>query len=136
MCRRIFLEGLCGYGEKCAYNHKKRSHAQSVDDDIINEEVHKLKTEVEILKSTIRSLAPDREENKMLENSIKDIKEDIKILEAANKKVIKIIKSIEDDLTDESDEESVSIESQQKSKDILKNEFTEAMSQEEGSFVK
>ena len=29
---------------KCAYNHKRRSHGQSVDDDAIKEEVHKLKT--------------------------------------------------------------------------------------------
>ena len=91
-----------------------------MDDDTIKEEVNKLKTEVEILKSTIRSLAHIREENKILENSIKDIEKDIQMLKAANKKVIKRIKSIEDDLTDESDEESVSIESQQTSNNILK----------------
>ena len=53
-CRRIVLEGLCGFGKKCAYNHKRRSHGQSVNDDDIREEVHKLKIEVAILKSTIR----------------------------------------------------------------------------------
>ena len=47
MCRSIVLKGPCGYGKNCAYNHKRRAHGQSVDDDAIKEEVHKLKTEVE-----------------------------------------------------------------------------------------
>jgi hypothetical protein len=120
MCKRIVLEGICFYKEKCAYNHKKILHGQTVNDDAIQEDVKNLKTEVEFLKNTINSLVSIREECNIIENSVKDIKKEIKMLKTKNKEVEKRIKLIEDDLTDESEDESDRMEGQQTFKGHVK----------------
>ena len=110
MCKRIVLEGICGYKERCAYNHKIGFHVNNVNDDAIQEDVKNLKTEVENLKNTIKFIVCIRQEFDKITNSVKDIKKEINMLKAGNKEVEKRIKDIEEDLTDESDEESDIIE--------------------------
>ena len=120
MCKRIGLEGICFYKEKCAYNHKKIVHVQTVNNDAIQEDVKNLKTKVEFLKSTINSLVSIREECNIIENSVKDIKKEIKMLMTKNKEVEIRNKLIEDDLTDESEDESDRMEGQQTFKGHVK----------------
>ena len=56
MCKRMVLEGLCGFGEKCAYSHQMRSSSLSRENQNVHEEVRILKAEVETLKEAIKSL--------------------------------------------------------------------------------
>ena len=53
MCKRIVLDGICGYKERCAYNHKIGFEVNNVNDDAIQEDFKNLKTEVENIKNTI-----------------------------------------------------------------------------------
>ena len=46
MCKRMVLEGICGFGEKCAYNHKRKIDIQSGDNIEMFEELNNLKAEV------------------------------------------------------------------------------------------
>ena len=91
MCKRIVLEGICGYKERCAYNHKIGFHVNNVNDGAIQEDVNNLKTEVENLKNTIESLVSIRQEFDKITNSVKDIKKEIYMLKAGNKEVEKRI---------------------------------------------
>ena len=118
--RGLFQREYVFYKEKCAYNHKRILHGHTVNDDAIQEDVKNLKTEVEFLKNTINSLVSIREEYNIIEHYVKDIKKEINLLSAENKEVEKRIKSIEDDLTDESDDESEGIKGQQTLKDHVK----------------
>ena len=120
MCKRVVLEGLCRYGEGCAYNHKRSLHGLRINDDAIQEDINKLKTEVEVLKNTIKLLVSIREEGNILEKSVKDIEGEIKLLKAENKELLKRIQHVEDDLKDETDEKSHIIESKQTCKDNVK----------------
>ena len=56
MCKRIVMEGLCHFGNKCAYNHKRIYHSQSIHADDVHSDLQKLKGEVDSLKNTIQSL--------------------------------------------------------------------------------
>ena len=48
MCNRMVLEGIHVFGEKCAYNHKRKTGTQSSDDIEMFEELTNLKAEVKI----------------------------------------------------------------------------------------
>ena len=105
MCRRMVLEGLCQFKDKCAYKHKKTMNSQSVDNDV-HEDVKKLKDEVITLKSTIISIVKTREKGDILENTVKGLREEIEIIKASNKQIVEHIKQMEKDHTDESEVES------------------------------
>ena len=102
MCKRIVMEGLCHFGNKCAYNHKRIYHSQRIHTDDVHSDVQKLKDEVDSLKNTIQSLFYIKEEAGELKKSVEDIKREIKLLSAANKAIQEQIKYIEE----ESDKES------------------------------
>ena len=74
MCKRIVLEGLCGFGEKCAYRHEIRNNFIDLEHESVNEDVKILKAEVNMLKKALESLTYIREECEELKRSIKDIK--------------------------------------------------------------
>ena len=130
MCRRIVLEGLCGFGEKCAYNHKTRLNLHGVDNDDIHEDVKKLREEVKQLKITLEVITSIQREGEILKDSIKELEEDIKLLKTSNKALVKRITELEEDLTDESFEESNSFEHENQIKETtlelkcLKCDFT------------
>ena len=90
-CKRIVLEGICGYKERCAYNHKIGFHVNNVNGGAYQEDVNNLKTEVETLKNTIKSLVSIRQEFDKITNSVKYIKKEINKLKAKNKDVEKKI---------------------------------------------
>ena len=106
MCKRIVLEGLCGYGEKCAYSHKIRSNLLSLENENVHEDVEILKAEVTSLKKATKSLTSIREEGEELNRYVKDIKEEIQFLDASNRKLVPRIVRLEEDLTDEPAKES------------------------------
>jgi hypothetical protein len=103
MCRRIVLEGLCGFGEKCSYNHKTRLN---IHGDDIHEDVKKLREEVKQLKITLEEITSIQSEGEILKDSIKELEEDIKLLKTSNKALVNRITELEEDLTDKSFEES------------------------------
>ena len=104
MCKRIVTEGLCQFGNKCAYNHRRTSTSQCIYTDAVHHDVQKLKDEVDSLKIFIRSLLHIREEADELKKSVEDIKKELNLLAATN---IAIQEQI-DYLNEESDEESTS----------------------------
>ena len=88
MCKRIVFEGLCGFGETCAYNHKTRLNLHGVDNDDIHEDVKKLREEVKQLKITLEEITSIQREGEILKDSIKELKEDIKLLKTSNKALV------------------------------------------------
>lgn len=106
MCKRIILEGLCGFAEKCAYSHKRRSNLSSLENANIHEEVKILKAEVDALKKVLKSLIAIREESEDLKKAVEDIKDEIKFLDSSNREVVSKIIKLEKDLADDSDNES------------------------------
>ena len=106
MCKRIVMEGLCQFGHKCAYNHRKRTNnPQLIHTDAVNDDVQKLKNEIDSLKNIIQSLFHIREEINGLKKSVEDIKQELKLLNETNKAIQEQI----DYLEDHSDEESNNI---------------------------
>ena len=86
MCKRIVLEGLCGFGENCAYRHEIRNNLIDLEHGSVNEYVEILKAEVNMQKEALESLTCIREECEELKRSIKDIKEEIDFLDASTEK--------------------------------------------------
>ena len=60
MCKWIVMEGVCHYGEKCAYNHKKVFNSQDGNNDKVLEDVKALKADVINLKNTIKLLMQNK----------------------------------------------------------------------------
>ena len=54
-CKRFVFEGICGFGDKCSYNHKRILSQLGSDKDELYEDVKNLKDEVENLNETIKS---------------------------------------------------------------------------------
>jgi uncharacterized C2H2 Zn-finger protein len=95
MCKRITLEGLCRFGEKCAYSHQRISNFPSLEHENVHEDVKVLKAEVNSLKKALKSLIDIREESEELKRAVIDIKEDIKFLDSSNREVVKRIINLE-----------------------------------------
>ena len=68
LCRRILIEGSCGHGQKCAYNHKIRQNKYNTEIETLN--VKNLKAEIDIMKNTIKSLICIKQEGKQLQKDI------------------------------------------------------------------
>ena len=85
ICKRIILEGLCPFGEKCAYSHYRRPNLQGGGNDNVQEEVNSLKAEVDTLKNTLKLLISIREESEHMQSYIRDIKVEIHILTTNNR---------------------------------------------------
>ena len=100
MCRRYVMEGVCHFAEKCAYKHKTSSNSHG---DTVQDDVHKLKREVDNLKSAVKVLMKNREEEDILKKSIKDITDEVKLLSASNKYIKEQIDLLEKDSDTESD---------------------------------
>ena len=78
------LEGLCQFGNKCAFKHKRASTSQCVYTDAVHHDVQKLKDEVDNLKNFIQSLLHMREEADELKKSVEDLKKEFNLLAATN----------------------------------------------------
>ena len=68
MCKRIILEGLCQFGEKCAYRHYRRPNLQGEGNANVLEKVNSLKAEVDTLKNTLKMLISIREESEHMQS--------------------------------------------------------------------
>ena len=51
ICIRIVMEGLCHFGAKCAYKHKRMSNSQDDYKDTVSEDLQKLREEDDDLKT-------------------------------------------------------------------------------------
>ena len=103
MCKRIVMEGVCHYGEKCAYNHKKVLKSQDGNNDKVLEDVKALKADVTNIKNTIKLLMQNKEDETILKKLIEDIKNDIILLTASNKYIKEQLDLLEEDTDDESE---------------------------------
>ena len=92
----IGMEGLFHFREKYAYNHRRKYHLKSDYSNDVNDDLQKLKGEVEWLKNTIQSLIKTREEGDRLKKSVEDIKEEVKLLTLSNKNIKAIIDYLEE----------------------------------------
>ena len=106
MCRTIALEGLCRFGEKCAYGHKRISNLTSLEHENVHEDVKVLKVEVNALKKALKSLIDIREEKEELKKAVIDIKEEINFLDSSNREVVKRIINLEKNQTNDSKDTS------------------------------
>ena len=77
LCKRIVMEEHCKFQERCAYNHKRRHNIQFEEKHELHEDVKNLKAELDILKTTFKSILSVRAEVEFLNNSLKYIKEEI-----------------------------------------------------------
>ena len=107
--QRIVFEGHCVFGERCAYNHTRRSNSQINEKDTLLEDVKNLRYEVDNLKNVMKDIIDIRVESENVKVSIKDIKEEIQLLTASNLELVDRLKYLEEDLfEDESDDENES----------------------------
>ena len=106
MCKRIALEGLCRFGEKCAYSHKRISNFTSLEHENVHEDVKVLKVEVNALKKALKSLIDIREEKEELKKAVIDIKEEINFLDSSNREVVKRIINLEKNQNNDSKDKS------------------------------
>ena len=106
MCKRIVIEGLCHFGNMCAYNHRRISTSQCNYTNAVHQDVQKLKDEVVSLKNFIQSLLHIRKETHELKKSVEDITNELNLLAATNVAIQKQI----DYLDKDSDEESTSVD--------------------------
>ena len=79
MCNKIGIEGLCQFGNKCAYNHRRAFTSQCIYTDAVHHDVQKLKDEVDNRKNFIQSLLHIIEEADELKKSVKDIKKELNL---------------------------------------------------------
>ena len=100
------MEGACGLGKKCAYNHKVRHKEDNVEMKALNEDVKNLKAKMDVLKNTIKSLVSIKQEGKKLQKDLHNMKEEIKILKIGYKETEEKLKALEEELEEESDEET------------------------------
>ena len=70
------------------------------------EELKNLKSEMEVLKNTVKSLTSIKDEGKVIKKIIEDLKREINYLKTANKETALRVKCMEDELPDETDDES------------------------------
>jgi hypothetical protein len=106
MCKRIVIEGLCHFGNRCAYNHRRTSTSQCKFTNDAHQDVQKLKDEVVSMKNFIQSLLHIRKETHKLKKSVEDIKNELNLLAATNVAIQEKIDYLEKD----SDEESTSVD--------------------------
>ena len=103
MCKRIILEGLCQFGEKCAYSHYRRPNLQGEGNENVQEEVNSLKAEVNTLKNTLKMLISIREESEHMQSYIRDIKVEIHILTTNNRELNEKLNNLQKDIFREKD---------------------------------
>ena len=72
------MEGLCHYGAKCAYKHKRMSNSQNDYKDTVSKDLKKLWEENDDLKKNNSNSNRDPEES--LKKSMEEIKAEIKNL--------------------------------------------------------
>ena len=102
MKKKIVLEGLCQFGNKCAHKHKRSSTSQCVYTDAVHHDVHKFKDEVDNLKNFIQSFLHMREEADELKKSIEDLKKELNLLAATNVAIQEQINYLDEDSNEES----------------------------------
>ena len=95
MCKRMVIEGICGFGEKCAYDHKRKIDTQSGDNIEMFQVLTNLKAEVENLKYTLKLLMLTRDEVDRVKKSVDEIKEEILLMNGRNKELTEILIYIE-----------------------------------------
>ena len=96
MCKRMVFKGICGFSEKCAYDHKRKIDTQSGDNIEMFEELTNLKAEVENLKYTLKLLMLTRDEVDRVKKSVDEIKEEILLINGRNKELTEMLKYVKD----------------------------------------
>ena len=103
MCRRMLMEGFCGRGQKCAYNHKNNDKEKI---KLLKEEVKNLNDQMDEMKNSVKSLICLKLEGIKLQKDVVNIKGEIKILLEENKETVLKIKTLEDELHENTVEEA------------------------------
>ena len=104
MCKRIKMDNHCGFQQKCAYNHKRRSDSQNTELNTLHEEVNILKAEIDALKIDFKSALSVRTEIEFLKESVEAIKGEILHLTNINTDISERIKHVEEEIIYDTDD--------------------------------
>ena len=99
------MDNHCGFQQKCAYNHKRRSDSQNTELNTLHEEVNMLKAEIDALKIDFKSALSVRAEIEFLKESVEAIKEEIQQLTNINTDISERIKHVEEEINYETGDE-------------------------------
>ena len=108
-CRRFSLENFCQFGERCSYVHVARDHNKVAFNKIV-EDMNNIKAELDLLKNTVKSLSEIKKEGKVIKKSIEGLKAEIVKIKAENLQIVMKVKSLEEDMETETDDNSDSDE--------------------------
>ena len=107
VCKYFSQGNICKFGKDCGYDHKENDKNVKLDQfNLLVKETNNMKAEIEVLKNTIATLASIKQEGKLLKHSVDLLKDEIRHIRSENGDIIKKIKTLEEDLRNENDEES------------------------------